>query len=212
MATIRAQVVLPYVSNKPEDVAVNTWHFSSASAGEAAYDVIRDHLVEFYNASHPANSALCASLSNALNRTANAAKIKFYDLADAKPRPVSERLWTLGPPSSSTLAELPAEVAVVGSFYALRNLPRYRGRLFFGPFHSGVLLDATNERSRPSASLVETIRLSFARLIGKAANTQNLAVYSRVDNVARIATAGWVDDAWDTQRRRGQEPLSRSVF
>lgn len=209
MATLRALVVLPFLSGKPEDVVVNTFHFSSASADEAARTSIVNQLKALYNDPVSPGASIASHLSNAINRGANACKIKLYNLADPLPRPVTSYDWTLLPSQTPSGTELPAEVAVVGSFYAGRNIPRYRGRVYFGPFHTGVILDAANERSRPGTSLVDSIRFGLGRMMLQGPLTQNLAVFSRVDNEARTATAGWVDDAWDTQRRRGQDSMVR---
>jgi hypothetical protein len=41
--------------------------------------------------------------------------------------------------------------------------------------------------------------------------TWSLAVYSVADAVAREVTNGWVDNAWDTQRRRGIDATARTL-
>lgn len=219
MAIIRAQVVLPYLSGKPEDVAVNTWHFSSGTAAGADLELARDHLVEAYTVAPPngpsgnALSPLGAHLSNAISRVTFPARIKLYDLAAPMPRPVTEFTFTLPTSINPTADEMPAEVALCGSFYALRNLPRQRGRIYFGPFTVNATQDEpVNQRAHPRLQLRETIHGLLKRLISKPANTVNLAVYSRMDNVARAVTAGWVDDAFDTQRRRGQDASGRLPF
>lgn len=215
MPILRAQVVLPGVSGLPEDVFVNTFHFSSASTGEGAADVIRDHLVELYNTVPPApgSRSMAGDMSNVISRVANACKIKVYDLADAMPRIPIERSWTLGPSLSSAATELPAELAVCASFFAGVNRPRFRGRVYLGPWQLLISADApTQQRAVIGSATVASVAAAFRRLIDKTANTQNLAVYSTVDNVARIVTGGWVDDAWDIQRRRGQTAQSRTLM
>jgi hypothetical protein len=218
VAIIRAQVVLPYLSGKPEDVAVNTWHFNASDASQASMDNARTQLVTFYTTvppNGPSNSQLSAvgaHLTNALNRTANAAKIKMYDLAAGLPRPVTEYSFTLPTSSSPTGKEIPAEVALCLSFYGLRNLPRQRGRLYFGPFHDANMEDDTSfQRSRPTLALREALWSAAKRMAG-AVQTVNWAVYSRTSGIAHVVTAGWVDDAWDTQRRRGQDASGRLLW
>lgn len=229
MADLRAQVILPGLSNKPEDVFVNTFHFSSQTADGAAFDVIKAHLAELYNVgglgpSGNATPGLAHYMSRTIKRDADAVLIKIFNLADPEPRMPVERRFTLAAAAGDgTTLELPAEVALCGSFYALQNRPRLRGRVYFGPFHALALQDATNERGRPAQLLVESAVVALKRLITKPANTQNLAVRGKADGepigdtvlpqrVLRVATAGWVDDAFDTQRRRGQDAMTRTTF
>jgi len=214
MANLRAQVVFQGKSNKPEDVFVNTYHFSSASTGQAAAEVVRDHLVELYNVAAPApgSGALALSLSNVISRAANASKIKVYDLADVQPRIPIQFSWTLGPSESATAIELPAEVAICASLYSEFNRPRFRGRVYLGPWLSIQEDEPTTDRSRPPAVIRQRIASTFRRLIDKGANTQNLAIWSTVDQQMRVVTSGWVDDAWDIQRRRGQDAAIRTLI
>jgi hypothetical protein len=37
-------------------------------------------------------------------------------------------------------------------------------------------------------------------------------VYSPTDDAYHEVANGWVDNAWDTQRRRGYKPTSRTTF
>lgn len=199
---------------KPEDVVVNTWHFDSASSDDTAADVIRDQLVEFYNVGTtgtPSGGPIAEYISNNISRNVNACRIKVYDLADAKPRVARERLWTLGPALTGDPMELPSEVALCASFYAGVNRKRYRGRVYLGPFLATALIDVNEggpQRSAPTPTLVDRIAGSLKRLIVNPL-TQNLAVYSEVDGIARTVTNGWVDDAWDTIRSRGQDAQRR---
>jgi hypothetical protein len=214
MAVLRAQVVFPGLSNKPEDVVVNTFHFDSASVDDAAVDVIRDQLVEFYNVATtgqtPGGPNIASYLSQWLSRATNACKIKVYNLADPLPRIVRERSWTLAAAAGSAI-ELPAEVALCASFYAGLNRPRYRGRVYLGPFTTVSGSDVVTggpERATPTVALIDSVAGSLKRLILNPL-TQNLAVYSQLDGVARVVTNGWVDDAWDTVRSRGQAATRR---
>jgi hypothetical protein len=214
MATMRAQVVFQGMSNTPEDVVVNTYHFVSPDYAIVNRDLVRDYLVELYNTTVPApgTGKIAESMSSFLSRVANASKIKVYDLAEPKPRTPTTYSWTLAANSGGALVELPAEVAVCASFYALQNRPRYRGRVYLGPWVSNVLQDALNDRSRPQTTLIDTIAGAFNRLLLKPGTGPKLAIQSNADGQARIATNGWVDDAWDTQRRRGQDAKSRTLF
>jgi len=231
MANLRALVSMPFLSGKPEDVSVNVLHFAAQTAGEGAADVIRDHVIQLYNVAPPAGPSgnalgtIAGLLSNALSRTTNACTVKVYDLASAEPRIPIVRNWTLGASTNASGNELPAEVALAVSIYAGISRPRTRGRIYFGPFHIAATEDdPTNQRARPGVIVRETLGGAVKRLIGLPGNTHNLGVYSRgiytvggvvqppVAGSMAIATNGWVDDAWDTQRRRGQKATLRYAF
>jgi hypothetical protein len=105
---------------------------------------------------------------------------------------------------------LPTEVAVCGSFYADRNIPRQRGRLYIGPLNLSALDQSTG---RPHSGIMNAIAEGMERITTLGTTLQWVA-YSTVavggswlpvDN-------GWVDNAFDIQRRRGIEASSRIVW
>lgn len=211
---LRVQNIFQGKSNKPEDVFVNTFHFDTAGATNADVNVAFDHVVEFFNVLPGAapNVKLSDRIGNVVSRNVDACLLKAYNLDDPAPRfPLLTRRWTLLPGASTTAIDLPAELAVCASFYALQNRPRYRGRLYLGPWTVDSLSEGTEDRAKVGDSLRLSIAAALSRLITKGANTSNLAVFSTVDNAMRVATAGWVDDAWDIQRRRGQDATSRTL-
>lgn len=216
MPTIRAQVTFQGLSNKPEDVVVNTWHFVHADYTPASQQAVADALIEFYNVATtgtPGGSAICTALSKWLSRGTLKSSVKTYDLATPKPRVPAVYPFTLGQADAATSAELPAEVALCASFYATQNLKRQRGRVYLGPWSTGYTADDTVqvERAIPTTALMNAVAGSLKRLITKPDTGPRLAVYSEMDGQARIVTNGWVDNAWDTQRRRGQDATLRTL-
>jgi hypothetical protein len=134
---------------------------------------------------------------------------RIYDLGDPPPREptiVPSTAWI-----KPTGSGLPAEVAIVLSFYGSRNLPRQRGRLFIGPLDTGVLSQATNAVVRPALESRDAIRRGAVNVLN---TTQNLTwvVISPTAATATVIENGWIDDAFDTQRRRGVAPSSRILF
>lgn len=133
-----------------------------------------------------------------------------YDMADPEPRvPVWEVGWDfLSAPSG---AAMPAEVSLCLSFQAVKvsgsPQARRRGRIYLGPFD-----ETPNDNGRPSSSFctgaANGLKAFAEDLV--AANC-SLLVYSRVDGVGRTAVEGWVDNAWDTQRRRGLDPTVKTA-
>lgn len=84
---------------------------------------------------------------------------------------------------------------------------RRRNRVYLGPFRGAVLgLDG-----RPTPTLVTNVKNAGAGL--KAASDASVnwewVVYSNTDKQIMAPKHLWVDDAWDTQRRRGLSPSRR---
>lgn len=206
----RAQVVLQGKSGLPDDVYVNTFGFENVGAGSQTLmaDAIQDRLNRFYTEVVAQTGTTVASwLSGTLVNPE--ATIKIYDLGQAPPRVVFERPLTL---PLGAGAALPPEVAVTASFYGTRSLPRQRGRVYLGPIISSALEFSVN-RIRVGSSLRTTLCHAMRRMSQFDAN--NIAEWSVVSPTAVAGykvTAGWVDDAPDTQRRRGHAAQLRHTW
>jgi hypothetical protein len=127
---------------------------------------------------------------------------RLYDMADAKPRePIAQA--NIDMPAAGTPG--PGEVALCLSFYAQRNLPRQRGRIYTGPFRG-----ASTSGPRPGTVLNDAMALGAA-LMGLSSGTGDWQVFSPTTNTYRDVTNYWVDDAWDTVRSRGWPASGRQV-
>lgn len=207
MARYRIQFVLPSTTALPRDDVVNVFHVQAddvTDAGACA-TIIWENFYE----------AIGDRLSVSISRSEEVVG-KIYDLADAEPRtPVAE-----GPfgflPSSSDATALPAEVALCVSLEAGMvsggNPQRRRGRIYVGPFN-GDQLNTSGSYGRPSAALQAALA-DAAKATAEAMLplTAFWCIYSRVDNQFRAVIRGWVDNEWDTQRRRGRDASSRQLF
>lgn len=211
MPILKAQVVLPHVSGLPRDSVVNTFHFLTIGDFDNAADhaAVVNKVVDFYQGiSLGQDRSVGEMLSATISRGVNAAKVKIYRvLPGPDGPPVFEGPFTV--PAANTQNGLPSEVAVCGSYYAGKNQKRRRGRIYIGPLNLGAL-DATAARPHPNPNVLTAVRLSMGRLIPQGPDLQKWAVYSKADGVARAVTGGWVDDAFDTQRRRGERAVSRT--
>lgn len=208
---IRAQVVLPGKSALPEDRFITTWAFQSAgqTATEADETDVANQLIEFFNIpASPSTRTVAGLISAAVNR--DGCEVRTYRMADAPPRPVTITPFTLGPPEQQTT--LPEEVAVTLSFFSLRNVPRQRGRVFIGPLHGGVISNDAESRSVVDTADRNAIRNAAIRLATTAPLEADWCVLSKVNGVLYPITNGWVDNAFDTQRRRGQKATVRDVW
>jgi hypothetical protein len=191
-------------SGLPEDRFVNTWHFVSSEVDSAARTAIAAQVISFYNGL-ATGQPLATFLSGKIKRTAQASQVRIYNLADVKPREPSIHTFTLEGGDSSQ--DLPNEVAVTMSFYADRNLPRQRGRLYLGPLK---LLGVGNgvADSEVGANLKDGIWQGLDAMALVSGNAV-WCVYSQMDGVMRPVSNVWVDNAFDTQRRRGAIASSR---
>lgn len=215
MARIRAVVTLPWTSNLPEDVSINTFHFlttsSPASAGERTE--IIGNLVAFYNSDFgAAGNPLSSFYGSIVSRAVNACTVELFDLADLEPRlPVETFQWTLGAGAQSSL--LPPEVALCASFQAnpVSGIPqaRRRGRIYLGPFTHPAITTA----GRPSTSIIEAAKDAMEGIFDlQAGSGVQWCVYSRIGDAMAAVSNGWVDDEFDTQRRRGRQRTTRTTW
>lgn len=203
-----AQVIFKGKSGLPADVYVNTFFFRNddvISDAEEVADRLADHLLEFYNVAPTGGSGTPHAVGLLMSSATieNDFEVKVYDLGLPAPRNPLSRIRTM-----STLhgTALPSECAVCLSYVATANQPRNRGRIYIGPLASTVG-DLEGGRMIVSAGAQEMILLSAERLANKSEHTWSL--YSRADNAMKPLTGAWCDNAFDTQRRRGEEATER---
>lgn len=221
MATIRAQVSLPRINNVPEDTVINTFHFITPGpvVTDAEYADISTRLADFYLLPGGVlNRSIGNYIGDHISRVPLGCKIKLYNLADLKPRPIRyEGAFTMADPESAIL-DLPGEVALCLSYRAAAPpgvpIARTRGRVYVGPFHANAVTMNNAGDTRPASALITSMRDRGFQLTlaGEVIGAAKWAVYSTIDNVARAVISGWVDDAFDTQRRRGSKATTRLLF
>lgn len=213
MPDYRFQVELESVSGLAADRVINTWYARAADDTVAANFAIT--LTDFYGLDLPGQTRSVGEYFGAsVSRVAGAHRIKVYDLADPEPRtPVTEQPF--GIQAALVNDDLPREVALCLSFRAEytsgANRARRRGRVYLGPFNTGALggPDA-GEDSRPLGALVTDVIVGAQHVLSNP--TGLWLVWSETDAAGRFVIAGWVDNAWDTQRRRGAAPTVRTLF
>lgn len=214
---IRAQVSIPMDSGLPEDEVVQTFYFRApdGTGHEAAYDAVETVLTSFYgvvDGMFPAN-------------VDSPATVKMYDMNDAEPR-AAHRVQTIGlTPSAGT--PLPSEIALVLSYQGFIGsgdiAARLRGRLYMGPLKND-LADFTGGESRPSAAALDQLAAGGEALLAGTAVGGGMLKWQQYspttaaepggtqDLAMADVTQGYVDDAWDVQRRRGISPTRREPW
>lgn len=218
MTILRMQVALKHTSGLAKDIASNTLYFDVSQGTEAAdAEEIFDKLVAFYTAL-PTGGAQPLYTYFSTEMAQNGHLIKAYRLSDAEPRvPIAERSFNL--PAAPNGDPLPGEVALCLSFQGARisGQPQARKR---GRIYVGRLDKDSSTAGRPSAPLISDLAKAGDTLLeaSKASLTWRWHVYSPTQDAAGVGWVssavvdGWVDNAFDTQRRRGLAATSRTIF
>ena len=204
MTHVKAQVQLQIDSALPEDRPVNTFHFNVVTVNDTTLDLIAAVLKGAYDSFATTFSGVVAQ---------NGHGLKMYRMTDTPPRvPVYDDTFNLDTNPSGD--GLPPEIAICVSFQGDRvsgePQARRRGRIYLGPCKE----DDNAATGTPGAGLV-TAAAAFGQYILDASVLDTgwtWCVYSTVDNELVDITNGWVDNAWDVQRRRGLTPTSRTTF
>lgn len=217
MALLQHQVHLPYLSGLPRDVAVNTfWTTNTTGSAVDAATAAHSALIEFYNNAESPADPIAYWLSPIIDRSVDACYIKTYNYDLPKPRsPILQTNFTLG--NSGNTAGLPLEVALTVSFRASYpsgvNPQRRRGRIYLGPMNLSAMATGVSGQNFPDPACV-TACADAAQVLASTLSTAaaQLVIYSRVSSSSAEVIAGWVDNEWDTQRRRQTEATSRTTW
>lgn len=214
----RAQMEFAHDSGLPRDRVTNVFHFATTQVAGIDFPNIRDMLVEFYDDPAGGASSIFDFVSEQLTRDY---ELNVYHLTDPLPRvPVASFTGVLT--SASAAQALPSEVAFVTSWAAapISGVPpaRLRGRTYLGPLNIGALAAADGT---PAAAFITTVVAASDRLASAAdaSVTWDMVVYSTTlpggpgDGArANKVVSGWVDNAFDTQRRRGEGATARTTW
>jgi len=203
-------VTIPHVSGLAEDAVVNGFYFRDDSGifPITDYDNVRDMLKDFYTVVAPdASQKVCQYFQE--NYGGNVA-VRMYNTEDPEPRyPVYESGFTM--PRATGTTPMPSEVAAVMSFGRLPDAgtpaARRRNRVYLGPLNTTVM--------NPSNGLFDVDFVDNVVLAGQelwlasqASSNWTWVGFSGADNESFDLQWVAMDDAADTQRRRG---VSRTV-
>lgn len=202
MANYDLQIKLNMVSVNPEDASTNTWGIIADD--DAAAILATQSFLVFYD-------TIRTGYSNLVSQGPH--EYKLYRRADPPPRaPIYQGPFSFT--SAPTGVPLPTEVALCLSFQGARQsgVPqaRRRGRVYLGPLATSIA--GTNGRPLPTA--ITNIRNAAQALLTASVTSLSWewSVYSPTSQSATAVTDGWVDDEWDTQRRRGRRSTARVTF
>nr|CRY97675.1 hypothetical protein [uncultured prokaryote] len=223
MTLYRAQVHLVADSGISADIAMNTFHFDIDSATILPLSISDEDVITGQRDLGLDENGINGDLSDLYSTCSEyfasqinpgASHIKWFDLSQPSPRyPVLDLPMDSFTATGTT--SIPSEVAVTCSFSGAEeagvNMARRRNRTFLGPL-SVSCIEQSNGRIKSTAR--STIAGAFENF---AFNSFDQSFWewvgvSPTDQVAWRIIQGWVDDAPDTQRRRGVSPLSRSSW
>lgn len=213
---MRAQVILTKDSFLPADNVMNTFYFDGddGATDEAYHDVVFTALQTFYSA---VDQLMASTLSGV-------GTVKIYDMRDPLPRvPEFVGELSLSPGGGDPL---PDECACCVSFMADTpsggNPRTHRGRIYLGPLDQDIGAIVENAY-RIQTTHIETIATAAHGLAQPhtldVIGSVRWSVYSpkidstdTIDNAFNDVTHGFVDNAFDTQRRRGVKATTRTTF
>lgn len=217
MAVCRVQVSIPQSTGLPSDVTTNTWHFEALDGepiDSTRCGVLFGLLQTFYNQVY--NATTIKSLANYYNPATTL--MKAYDLSDPKPRTavresiVPLTVGTLGP------TVVPAEAAMVLSYRTEYesgiSKASQRGRIYLGGI-TDVWIDVSIGARAGKFKDAQCTNVGGAAttLAGSALAAEwGWVVWSEKLQQSFAVAGGWVDNAIDTQRRRGQNATARFLW
>ncbi len=211
-----AQVRMVRLNSLPEDVIINTFHFftTGTSVTVAQAIEIAEKLRQFYVDPVTSGQTIRGQLSNLLSQATGAHEIRVYDDLLPKPSgPIYTQTLTLI--TSTSVPQLPAEVAVVLSLKAVITPgdppARHRGRIYLGPISPAVVGSNISGDVRIPLGNRQAIVDAAVRMMDQPADTIAWSVFSRVDNQLYRVISCFVDDSFDTQRRRGATSTMRTI-
>lgn len=207
---------IPYFTNIPEDVVTNTFHFShSGTVGPSDFTALKNTVANFYETVWPSGSAGCQAAAW-LNPSQT--RIKIYNLDDPIPRvpvldaitPISIRQETSGTAAPEVALCLSLKADPISGI----NPRNQRGRLFLGGIGSSSITNGTaSSFPKPDGVLIGNLILAAQGIITNQVTTGwSWNIYSPTVGLAFPVTGGFVDNAFDTQRRRGNKATGRTVW
>lgn len=226
METCHVTVTLPAITGLSADNVVNTFTFNQAG-GILPSDM--DDIFTALNAFYEQVDALVLNpiasyIGPAVSRS-QPVVVRFYDIDGhlngspaGSPVLIRPNDWSLGASASAT--GLPSEVAICLTAYAdylgdvefgpgTRPRSRDRARIYVGPLNVTAQTTAIG-RTRPDPALLTNLAEAGARL-ARAPMGPNWVVWSRRSATIKPVTKVSVDDAFDTQRRRGIDPTAKTI-
>lgn len=216
MAVVRVQVNMDRDSLLPADTVINTIYYKGPGDFVLAADA--EDICEAVAAAYVGLDGYWAST------LAGTGTVEAYDMGEPEPRvPIASAPLAITPSASA----MPAEVALCLSFQATPVSggiqSRRRGRIYIGPLTTTISAVASGASdARPNSATMTDwldfgLALSFVEIGG--VSLWRHSVFSARSMTGPVTLDGatvpideyWVDNAFDTQRRRGARSTTRQT-
>lgn len=238
MATILTTVTLPSTTGILRDAAQNTIVLGGALPQQGNTQPLVQAISRLYNRPAQSNVMLRPStyISGNRSRAVAGCPVKFYDISNAmagQPHgsPVAVDAFTLG--AAGGAGPLPEECALVltlrvANYTSLaveapddsdadtgveRIRQRGSGRMYWGPFSLDASVAGDSGYARPAPNLINALGGSAQDFAAELATLgYTWRIWSREATAALPVASVQVDNAFDTQRRRGAPSTTRTSF
>lgn len=232
MGLLRITAKFPYLNGLTRDLAEHTWSFETAGAdfteGEATTALL--NVQTFYN--EPNSTPFAGSgrsigwwMPEYIDKAHCSLEMQSVTLATGAGRGAPIEVPFVLDGLDQVSPGLPAEVALCLSFRGADTTARARnkGRVYLGPWAFPAMAaggpdgigGGTHQYSRPHNTLMANIGEAATILLASGHSGVGdgdpcpWVVWSRVDHQVRQVVTGWIDNEWDTQRRRGADATTR---
>lgn len=137
---------------------------------------------------------------------------KIYEIGAGPPNyPVFELNFNLTPTPAAI--DLPMEVALCVSYYASLATTvaraRRRGRIYISGW-----TEVVNNAGRPATANITALLDAYTDYVQAVPGIGSFdaGIWSRANGLVYAVDTVWVDNEWDTQRRRGGKPTARQTW
>lgn len=227
-ANVKAQIRLPSATGLPEDDVINGLHFYGQAAVVAAdWTNVAGWIGAMYTTAYAGMVHALSFYMTDVITSAAGCSISFYDLSDPEPRvPFQVEQFTMnGNAGSPQPGEVALCISLATTTPAADPVRTRRNRFYLGRLAQNAL-SGGGPPSRPDtvAFYPDVQKAMAATKAGLAAITAvDWIVYSQKQQTLdgsgggdathrREVSSGWIDNGWDSQRRRGYAATSRTTF
>lgn len=221
--TVLAVTTMQKSSGIERDAVVNTWHYQNPSPPSS------QDFGNWANNWKAFMGAISTYLSANLSNGSTAWNVSMWQIPISGQGPLGAPIvaMDLAGASNQVATGLPGEVSIClsmqGSIVGVpeagaggtRPASRRRNRVFLGPFNTTTLAeDPTTKDVGPSAvvrtAIVDAYKLHMVQ--DQIADNWRPVVFSRANWDTHPVVTAWVDNAFDTQRRRGPDPTAKTII
>jgi hypothetical protein len=223
------RVNLNYTTGLPRDASVNDWvaTFDSGVPSSADLDAFALAVSHYYTQNNDGVATIGSYMASCIDRGASKTTDEIFAIPDAPGAlgaPVHTGVITI-PAQNVSGVDLPNEIAICQSFSAsttgipehgaggTRPKARRRGRIFLGPLITASMRfgHGAGTPQRPDTAFITKMNDSANAVHDELiAAGWHWAVWSRVDWACHSVITASVDDEFDVQRRRGEDPGHRT--